>query len=272
VLLPTLTCLLLISRRIVSKVPLEAPPFSTNLNNPATRRAWLRPIRKKTASVAGSGTSPSDSGSPNTYIKDDPNHAREIDVAGQTLMGQAAASSSNSVSPSGQGPTLTMNSSASPVFSGSAYEAYEALVHPPGSTGKPSPSNGLGMNGPNHMNGATAFGIGGAAAAAAAGRKHNGYQSMDGADLLNGTGLGGGPDDILALLGSSGSITTATTTVDPSCWDFGLMFPDGGMGNGNGNGDVGNGTGGLYGGSNEFFGSSSGTGFDARDGFTTGAV
>ncbi|KIM26157.1 hypothetical protein M408DRAFT_33395, partial [Serendipita vermifera MAFF 305830] len=51
----------------ISKVPLEAPPFLSTLNNPASRRAWLRPIRKKTTSIAGSGTSPSDSGSPSNF-------------------------------------------------------------------------------------------------------------------------------------------------------------------------------------------------------------
>lgn len=239
---------------LVSKVPLEAPPFSTSSGNPAVRRAWLRPIRKKTASVAGSGTSPSDSGSPSTHGKDE-THTREMDMSGQTLVGQVpipgSSTSVGSVGISPSGPTLTANST-SPVFSGQAYEAYEALMNPPGSAGKASPSNGLVINAGNSLNG-----------------MNNGFQSMDGADLLNGGGLGG-PDEILALLNNS--------AMEPQ-WDFGLMFPENGAaaggnsnsatGGGVANGNGGNGLGGMYGSPSGLFNSANGPSFDTRDGFAS---
>ncbi|CAG7851439.1 SubName: Full=Uncharacterized protein {ECO:0000313/EMBL:CCA71412.1} [Serendipita indica DSM 11827] len=168
----------------ISNVPLNAPPFIANTQNPAARRAWLRPIRKKTTSVAGSGTSPSDSGSPSTFG----NH-HEGGVHGNEVV-----QPSNGVAPSALS-TSTSSPQLQPGYlnPAAAFDAYEALINPPpppstiGMTPSVSSVNGLGET-PTST-----------------------YASMNGTDLMGETS----PDDILALL---------SNTNYEAPFDFGMLY------------------------------------------------
>lgn len=87
---------------------------------------------------------------------------------------------------------LSLNSTSPGTFSGAAYDAYEALINPPGSS-NPSSSSGMSGMGNNSMNGTSS------------------YDQMNGADLLNGAGT----EDILALLGNSNF---------EQPFDFGMLY------------------------------------------------
>jgi len=128
-------------------------------------------------------------------------------------------------------PNLSLNSSTSPsaTYSGAAaYDAYEALMNPAG-TSRPNTGMG-GMSGGVGINGVSNNGI------SKAGSSSSPYGQMDGADLLNGPAT----DDILALL--------SNTNFEPP-FDFGMMYStDGNPGPPNGGGGPGaeSGPGGMF--------------------------
>ncbi|KAG8756600.1 hypothetical protein FRC14_002919 [Serendipita sp. 396] len=195
----------------ISKIPLEAPPFTANGSNPAIRRAWLRPVRKKTASVAGSGTSPSDSGSPSTFANnnseagtDNQNHTMS-----QSMSSLSVSSLSTNMVNTGSLPTTTIDlTTATPgTFSGAAYDAYEALMNVTPSSSI-SPTTTLNTN-----NFSTS---------SLMDTTNSTYGQMDGADLIGATA----PDDILGLL---------SNTNYEAPFDLGMLYStDGGI-----NGSVG---------------------------------
>ena len=169
---------------IVSNIPLNAPPFIANTQNPAARRAWLRPIRKKTTSVAGSGTSPSDSGSPSMF-------GNPQDGSG---LGNEVVQPSNGVAPSALSTTSTSSPQLQTGYTVTgAFDAYEALINPPpppstmGMTPSVSSVNGLGET------------------------PVSTYGQMNGTDVM-GDASG---DDILALL---------SNTNYEAPFDFGMLY------------------------------------------------
>ncbi|KAG8809660.1 hypothetical protein FRC17_003346, partial [Serendipita sp. 399] len=197
----------------ISKIPLDAPPLSTNGSNPI-RRAWLRPVRKKTASVAGSGTSPSDSGSPSTFANN--NSESGVDTHNHAMSSIPASSLSTNMVHTGSHPTTTIDlTAATPgTFSGAAYDAYEALMNvtPSSSISQPTTMNTNNLSTSSLLD----------ASFASAGST---YGQMDGADLIGATA----PDDILGLL--------ANTNYEAP-FDLGMLYStEGGI----------NGTGGLNG-------------------------
>jgi hypothetical protein len=194
-------------------VPLDAPPFSSLTGNPTTRRAWLRPVKKKAPSIAGSGTSPSDSGSPSNFFNNPDGSQIRSDHENGSVNGSNMKGTPQNVSmipptqSTGITPpiatSLTLDSTSPSIYNTAAYEAYEALMNPPGSVAS-APSSGMQSN---DLNGS---GLYPSAAQMSVG---NTYGQMDAADLLAPPAT----DDILALLNNS--------SFEPAAFDLGMMYP-----------------------------------------------
>lgn len=136
-------------------------------------------------------------------------------------------------------PNLSLNSPPPVTFSGVAYDAYEALINPPG-TSKSNGTMSVGMNGAtNGLN------------------KGSSYGQMDGADILNVAAT----DDILALLSNANF---------EAPFDFGMMYTTDGNAGPNGSSMPGDGGSGINA-MNGMFGSPRSINFGVNGGSGPGA-